>query len=314
MKEVSVIIPVALDESPKEVLDSLKSINYDKEKIEVLLVRGNQPSVQRNEAAKKSEGKYLFFFDNDSILTPEIISIYLSHLKKPEIAGVGGPDLTNPADSFLQQCFGRVLSSFFAMQKMRARYAQIGKFRETSEKELILCNFAMKGEIFLKEGGFNPLLYPNEENEFFSRLTSKGYKFFYDPEAIIYKSRRKGLGKFIKQFITYGRGRTDQVLIRPSSFTPVIMGPPLFLLYLISLIFFHPFWYFLPLFLYFLLDVVYSFFILASQKKVLAIFIIPFLFPIIHISYALGIFYGIFKKMLPKRIKRVSYFIEKLDI
>ena len=65
----------------------------------------------------------------------------------------------------------------FAFGPSRARYAKVGDLRESSEKELILCNLAACRGPMLELGGFNELLYPNEENALMDELQKRGKPF-----------------------------------------------------------------------------------------------------------------------------------------
>ncbi len=65
-----------------------------------------------------------------------------------------------------------------------ARYASVGRSRESSEKELILCNLVARRDAMLELGGFNEALYPNEENALMDELQKRGGKLLYDPELI----------------------------------------------------------------------------------------------------------------------------------
>ncbi len=93
--------------------------------------------------------------------------------------------------------------------KMAARYKSIGRVRETDEKELILCNLSVRRDIFLQENGLNEACI-RMRDRFINRLTRKGYRFLYDPDAVIYRSRRTRIRDFLAQFLRYSRGRTEQ--------------------------------------------------------------------------------------------------------
>lgn len=69
------------------------------------------------------------------------------------IAAVGGPNIWVGKELFWTSVCSIFFESFFAHFKMSSRYRSIGKFRRTNEKELILCNLAVKREIFFEVGG-----------------------------------------------------------------------------------------------------------------------------------------------------------------
>ena len=85
------------------------------------------------------------------------------------------------------------MGSQLAFFSSRARYAPVGKLRETSEKELILCNQLARRETVLRHGGFNEALYPNEENALMDDIQKHGGKLLYDPELLVYRRPRRTL-------------------------------------------------------------------------------------------------------------------------
>lgn len=304
---ISVVIPVAPDRDVKTTLDALKKINYPKSKIEIFIATGKNPSEQRNKGIKMAKGDIILFLDNDSILEPNYFSKMVNHHKDNGV--VGGPALTLPTDTFLQKAFGHALGSYFATQRMSARFKQVGNKRLATEKELILCNLSIKKKILDKFGAFDNRLYPNEENELLNRLQKNNVTLLYDPNLPIYRSQRETIRLFIKQIFTYGKSRMEHLRISPSSFTPLFLIPSLFVVYLLSLIFFHPFWYLIPCLFYFLLDFAFTAKICFQGNNLRMFLLMPLLFPLVHISYGIGIIFGIFanrkKTDYPIKLKRL---------
>jgi len=288
-KTISIIIPVKPGNSNPSVLDHLKAVDYPKDNIEIIVVSGNNPSLQRNKAVQIAKGEILYFLNSDAQVPPDIFSkIDDIFNKRGDIAGVGGPDLTPADNDRLQYLFGLAMSSFFAHWKMRARYSQIGKERLGDERQLLLSNLAMKKEAFLGCSGFNETLYPNEENELIDRMIDSGYRFLYSPRVKIYRSRRKTLPLFVRQFYRYGRGRMRQIFIEGVKRNLVFFLPVLFLVYLILLPFLKPFtFYLVPLSIYIafsLGDTLYFFY----KNRTAIIFFLPFIYIIMHLCYAAG--------------------------
>ncbi|MFH1638326.1 MAG: glycosyltransferase, partial [Candidatus Woesearchaeota archaeon] len=222
---ISVIMPVALHEDCKKSIEALKKVDYPAEKIELITVKGNRPCTQRNKAASMAKGEILYFLDNDSIVDTKIFKKAVAYYSDKNVAGVGGTAITHDTNTFLQKSFGLMLGSFFAAQAMASRYRRVGKARKATEKELILCNFSMRRQVFENVKGFNESLYPNEENELMNRVISKGYSLIYDPNINICRSQRDTVKKFARQIFNCGWGRTRQFLIQPSFFQPLFILP-----------------------------------------------------------------------------------------
>jgi len=319
LPKISVIIPVALHEECNKSVESLKKVDYPSEKIEIITIKGNRPCEQRNKGAYSAKGDILYFLDNDSIINPDIFKKAITYYSDERVVGVGGPSLTFPSDNILQKSFGLLLSSFFSSLSMASRFRSIGKTRKATEKELILCNMSIRRGVFVKEKGFNEVLYPNEENEFVNRLVRKNYSFIYDPDIIIYKSQRGSVVNFSKQLWKEGWGRTRHFLIHPSFFEPLFLLPAFFLFYLISLIFVHNALYLIPLALYLIWITIGSFDMVFRGKSLIYFLLGIPLFFIFHLSYAVGTITGFSKRFDPKakykvpviRLEKIKSFLEK---
>ena len=305
---ISIIIPAERDKKELPVLRCLSEINYPKDKLEVVVVRGNCPPAQRNKAVQEAKGDILCFFNSDSQLEPDMFNKIVDVMGRGRgIAGVGGPDLTPADNSYIQRTFGYAMGSYFAHWKMRARYVSIGKERFSSENELLLSNLAVRRDVFLKAGGFNERLYPNEENELINRISKMGYKFVYHPDVKVYRDRRKTLSAFMKQFYRYGRGRMDQIFIEGISRNLHFFIPLFFLVYLVILPFTkESLGFFVLLFAYIFFAVIDAIHLSLKNRRNLA-FVLPVVYLIVHVSYGAGILAAICNKGYSRCVKIKFY-------
>jgi GT2 family glycosyltransferase len=274
-------------------ISTLKQLDVLSYPFEILVSEGCSPSRQRNAAARSAQGEIIYFLDDDSHVTPDCLALIAQELEDKSIAVVGGPSLTPLDNSLLQQLFGSALSSLFGAGAVRNRYRAVGITRETTDKELILCNLAMRREVFLVAGGLDERLYPNEENELLDRIRSRGLKLVHEPKLAIHRSQRKTLPLFIRQMFSYGRGRAQQTLIAGPG-TIVGFAPLLFLCYL-TLLPILPFTYvnLIPLFAYLFLDVIFVAAAVVVSRSFSHFFLL-FLFPLMHISNGFGLLTGLF--------------------
>ena len=295
---ISIILPRREQDSAEQAIQAILESEYPPECLEIIETIGHHPSTQRNRAAAAAQGELLYFLDNDSIVSPTLFrQIARDYADYPHIAAVGGPNVTPATDSAFQQLTGHALASPFAHANMAARYVLSGGVREASEQELILCNLSIRREMFLKEDGFNEELYPNEENEFITRLRRKGYRFLYDPDAVVSRSRRTHFAAFMRQMFGYGRGRARQTLVEGfSRHSLLFFLPSTLLLYLCAL----PFltaplgrmaW--LPGIVYIIGAAGSALFQCgARQRQWKFVPLLPFWFLLMHLSYGAGMLYG----------------------
>lgn len=233
LPSVTVLIAARPGQAEVKAVPAAQALDYPPDKLEIIVARGKQPSAQRNAAMKAAHGELLFFLDDDSVALPDSLRHALNHFTRPEVALVGGPNLCPPDAPALEQVFALVLSSWLAFGPSRARYAQVGPARETSEKELILCNLVARRETMLRLGGFNEALYPNEENALMDELQKSGAKLVYEPQMIVHRRPRRTLRAFARMLMTYGRGRAEQFRLHPTPGSALNFVPPAFLVYLI---------------------------------------------------------------------------------
>ncbi|MDD5286699.1 MAG: glycosyltransferase family 2 protein [Desulfuromonadaceae bacterium] len=290
---ISIIIPVRAG-GYAAACEHIKRIIPGDSRYEVLLVEGSAPSQQRNLAAREARGEILYFLDDDSLITVENLDECFNCMADPAVAIVGGPSITPATDSWLQQVFGLALASPFGSGAVNNRYRRYGATRETTDKELILCNLAVRRSLFMAFNGFDERLYPNEENEFLDRVSSAGLKLIYTPSMYVFRSQRPTLNAFIRQMFNYGRGRAQQSLIT-GSYSVTSFIPLFFIVYLVlSCIFIKYVLLLAPLMLYVAAAFVSTLLIIGLTGRVSALLLLG-IFPLMHCVNGAGLLFGILR-------------------
>lgn len=315
----SLVIPVAPYRNA-EILDSIKRLDYPSKEYEIIIEKGTNPSENRNRGAKRSKGRIIVFLDDDAIIDKNLLKEAERFFDKyKEIDIVGGAQLTPPDQKGFAKISGYALSSKFGAWKMGRRYSQKELTLDADETMLTSANLLCRREV-MKKVQFDINLFPGEDPKFIEDSKKAGLKIAYSPDLILYHKRRGTIKALIKQISSYGRTRTNKESFFDTLKKPFFLMPSLFLVYLISLFllteynFFStslngaiigfntnlidlPFFLFLPLFLYLILDFFFSVYEGAKNRNIIAVFILPLIFPIIHLSYGAGMMRGYLKKI-----------------
>ncbi|MBP5982815.1 MAG: glycosyltransferase family 2 protein [Fluviicola sp.] len=158
--------------------------------------------------------------------------------------------------------------------------------------------------VFEKIGYFDEELIRNQDDDFNFRLIKAGGKIYYCNEISLKYYVRGNFQQLWKQFFQYGYWKVYVNLKHKTVTTLRQLVPPMFVLFICLTIVLGLLINTILLFaslvyvLYFILAV-YS--VIQLTKKAKQLFIIPFIYPIIHISYGLGYLIGIFHFIFLKR-------------
>jgi len=199
-----------------------------------------------------------------------------------------------------------VMGSWLAFGPSCARYRPVGKLRVGGEKELISCNLIARRDAVL-EVGFDPKLWPNEENAMMDGVKQRGGKLLYDPEFIVHRRPRPNLRAYARMLLFYGGGRAHQFRLHPTLDSLPNFIPPLFCLYLLALPFvLAAFWsvkaivllMLLPLALYLLVVLGQTIQVASRSNLGLAALAAP-LMVLTNILYGLGFWRGLIIKIPP---------------
>jgi cellulose synthase/poly-beta-1,6-N-acetylglucosamine synthase-like glycosyltransferase len=304
LPSVTIIIPARPDEAEVTAVAAARALDYPADKLEIILARGKQPSVQRNTALRAAHGELIYFLDDDALPVTGNLRRAVEIFRDSKVQMLGGPNFCPKDAPFLEQVFALVLSSWIAFGPSRARYAKIGTVRETSEKELILCNMLGRRETLLAHGGFNEALYPNEENALMDNIQKAGGKLMYDPELFVWRRPRRTLQQFMRMLMNYGRGRAEQFRTTPTLGSLPNFVPPMFCTYLLALVpltYFTP-WSLLPLAFYFAAIVVQVLALIPQGGLLRSLCALPLLVET-HVFYGIGFWRGLFTALKPPGVK-----------
>ena len=311
----SLVIPVA-PERDAEIIDSIKKLDYPKSEFHVVVVKGRNPSENRNKGASNARGEIIAFLDDDAVLDKNYLKNAEEFFEKyPEIDIVGGPQLTPLDEKGFAKISGYALSSKFGAWKVSSRYSVTKINLNVDETALTSANLFCRREV-MEKIRFDPKLFPGEDPKFIDDAKKQGFKVAYSPDIILYHRRRSSIKALVKQIFNYGKVRPAKESFIKTIHMGFFLIPSIFLIYLISLLFAiiinlsttgnfiaveNRFLWFAPLILYGMLTLLFSLYDSIKNKNYKAILFLPFIYPIIHMSYGAGMIWGYLKKL--KKIK-----------
>lgn len=323
-KRVSIIIPTRNEEGfIINTLNSIMAQDYPANLVEVIIADGDSDDATRsliteyitdhenvmlidnpervvpfalNYAIEKASGGVIVRLDAHSKYPVNYVSRLVTELENTGADNVGGVWVTTPAND-------GIVATAIALATSHPLGIGDASYRlENPEiKEVDTVPFGcFPKTIFDRIGLFDTDLIRNQDDEFNGRIIKNGGKIFLIPDVEIEYYARASVSTMMKMFFQYGlfKPLVNVKLGSPATLRQFV--PPLFLLFLLFgfIIPFMPFalqglWS-LGFVLYVLLTVLVGLKIAISNKRISLFWLLPWLFPLIHISYGWGYIKGFF--------------------
>jgi len=222
---VTVIVPVRNGEMTiQPLLESLQKLDYDPNKVEVIVVDGNSTdrtqeivkeypvklvveernglNVARNTGIKKGNGDIVAFTDSDCIVPSNWVTKIVENFKDPQVSCVGGRAEALDGDFVSQYADNSIVRLMPGFTK-REELQEVKPFF----KHPAGCNMAFRRKTAEQVGYFDEnIKYGFDEVEFADRICRAGHKMVLDPEVSVWHKHRSTLADFLKQNFQYGKG------------------------------------------------------------------------------------------------------------
>ena len=251
-------------------------------------------SSARNRGIKMSRGEILAFTDDDCIVASDWLKHLTAHLNSDDVGVVGGPEKIPRTSPLLSRGVGYIVNSFIgAAGLFRGEGLRLGIFYPKG------CNMALPKRVLHQVGLFDEKLMPGEDVELGYRIRKAGYKIKYAPDATVVHQRKISLREFLTK--TYGVGYFRAILgLKHWAFlqVPHLIPAACFITFLVLasgwiFLSWHPLVFILPVAAYILTIIGSGVHAALWLEDVRALFFIPFLLPLHHLSHALGFLTGI---------------------
>ena len=155
-------------------------------------------SVARNVGAAHATGEIIAYTDSDCMADPDWLYYLVGTLLSGDYAGVGGPNISPPAQNWHQACVAAAPGgpSHVLLSDVVAEH-------------IPGCNMAFHKWAFDKIGGFDPeYRKAGDDVDFCWRLQQEGQVIAFSPSAIVWHYRRFTLKAFRKQQEGYGEAES----------------------------------------------------------------------------------------------------------
>jgi GT2 family glycosyltransferase len=152
-------------------------------------------SAARNIGLEVAEGEIVAYLDSDAFPDPDWLKYLATAFVRGDHAGVGGPNIIPPEDSWLAQCVSA------------SPGGPIHVLVSDREAEHIPgCNMAFRKSALEEVGGFDPRFRAaGDDVDACWQVLARGGTLGYSPGAVVWHHRRASIRGYMKQQFHYGK-------------------------------------------------------------------------------------------------------------
>ncbi|MDZ4816141.1 MAG: glycosyltransferase [Verrucomicrobiota bacterium] len=155
-------------------------------------------SYARNTGYKASTGDVVAYTDSDCMVDRDWVYYLIASLQSGDFAGVGGPNISPPAEDWIQACVGAAPGSPSHVL-----------LTDTIAEHIPGCNMAFHRWALDLVGGWDvEYRKAGDDVDFCWRLQQAGHLIGFSPSAIVWHHRRFTVKAFFKQQMGYGEAES----------------------------------------------------------------------------------------------------------
>ena len=223
---ISVVIPARNAEGIiGECLESLKGLDYPKDRMEIIVADGlsadrtreiseshgarvirNQKIrvvSARNVGFEAAQGELIALSDADCVMEKNWLKNCVKYFQDETVAGVGGPNLVPRGES----SFGKAVGLIFDYAFFVSGAAPTMVFDRVIESRAFGSNAVYRADVLRKVMPVDESMIEGEDVAMNRLIEDLGYRLLYVPDVIVYHSRRSTPKRWWRQMHNYGLGR-----------------------------------------------------------------------------------------------------------
>jgi len=236
-----------------------------------------------NIGIKESNGQFISRLDVHTIYPKNYFEKCIELSKTIDADNIGGT-IISCGVSICGKAIAHSMSSLFGVGNSTPRIKSYDGYVDS-----IAFGFWDK-QVFDKYGFFDETLIKNQDEDHNYLIIENGGKVYQSSKIKTYYFVREKIIDFIKQMFYYGFYKPLVLVKNISRIKIRHIIPSLFSVYIFTLFFsLNPFWL-IPLFLYLLLNILFS---IINKENILTKIICIIIFPIMHMSYGIGFILGL---------------------
>lgn len=289
-----ILVDANSEDKTRQIMEEFKNTDYNFRRVVIASCDKRRQAASWNVALSHSKGDVIIRVDAHAKIPRNFVSRNIMNICDDEyVVGGGRPNITEGVSSWKLTLLAAEDSLFGS---------SVATYRRPPEKKEYLDSLfhaAYRREVFEEVGGFNENLGRTEDNELHYRIREAGYNLCSCPDIISYQHTRNNLKDMIKQKFSNGMWIGLTVGECKECLSYFHFAPFAFVLVLLISAILAAVGFSTPLIvllcLYGMFDIVNSVGCFTMKKVQPQFLLLPVIFPILHLAYGVGTFWGLLK-------------------